>query len=94
MAERHEIVTPVKVNYQCDDCGGYVLPTGVCLTSYPAKYPHRCSMCDKFYTFDCTYPSIRYLPSPVATAVTWAEHQAANQQALDEIAAAMGRKRE
>lgn len=27
-------------------------------------------------------------------APTWAEHQAANQQALDEIAAAMGRKRE
>ena len=39
-------------------CGGEMLPTGICLTSYPAQYPHQCDTCG--YTLNVrgkTYPT-------------------------------------
>lgn len=27
----------------CDKCGGELISTGICLTSYPAQYPYKCS---------------------------------------------------
>lgn len=27
----------------CDKCGAELKPTGVCLTTYPAQYPYKCS---------------------------------------------------
>lgn len=37
----------------CDKCGAELSPTGMCLTSYPAKYPYKCSNpnCDGGATF-------------------------------------------
>lgn len=37
----------------CDKCGAELRPTGVCLTTYPAKYPYQCSNpeCDGIETF-------------------------------------------
>lgn len=29
----------------CDECGGRMVSTGVCLTSYPAQYPYKCEEC-------------------------------------------------
>lgn len=29
----------------CDVCGGHMISTGVCLTSYPAQYPYKCEKC-------------------------------------------------
>jgi hypothetical protein len=61
MAEQRKQVLPVRVNYSCDKCGGDVLPTGVCLTSYPAQYPHDCQWCGKRYTFTSLYPRIEHV---------------------------------
>lgn len=37
----------------CDKCGTIMESTGVCLTSYPAQYPYRCTNpdCDGQETF-------------------------------------------
>ena len=37
----------------CDKCGAELRPTGMCLTSYPAQYPYKCSNpdCDGGATF-------------------------------------------
>jgi len=57
-------VNPVIIRQTCE-CGGEYKPTGVCLTSYPAQYPHTCDKCGKGATFAESYPLIRYeRPSP------------------------------
>ena len=37
----------------CDKCGSEMQSTGMCLTSYPAKYPYKCTNpdCDGHETF-------------------------------------------
>lgn len=37
----------------CDKCGSELVSTGMCLTSYPAQYPYKCSNpdCDGYETF-------------------------------------------
>lgn len=37
----------------CDKCGAELKPTGMCLTSYPAQYPYKCSNpdCNECITF-------------------------------------------
>ena len=50
MEERVEVKT-FRVRYKCPDCEtGYLIPTGKVLTSYPAKYPHKCDNPDCDYT--------------------------------------------
>jgi len=61
MSEQRRPVQPVRVSYACDKCGGDVLPTGACLTSNPAKYPHYCTQCGERYTFTVLYPRIEYV---------------------------------
>ncbi len=61
MAEQKRPVQPVRVSYACDTCGADVLPTGACLTSNPAKYPHYCTQCSERYTFTSMYPRIEYV---------------------------------
>ena len=52
---------PIKVDYRCDSCQrGHYRPTGMTLTSYPAKYPHACDQCVARRTFSECYPLIRY----------------------------------
>ena len=42
----------------CDVCGGYMISTGACLTSYPAQYPYKCEKCGwgEFNLFTNTVP--------------------------------------
>lgn len=61
MSEKRRPVQLVRVSYACDQCGGDVLPTGMCLTSYPAQYPHDCQDCGERYTFTSLYPRIEYV---------------------------------
>ena len=37
----------------CDNCGGRLVPTDICLTTYPAQYPYQCKNpdCDYHATF-------------------------------------------
>lgn len=50
------------VDYTCDSCGeGRMLPTGIALLSYPAKYEHKCTKCESKQYFQETYPAIRYV---------------------------------
>jgi len=42
----------------CDDCGGEMKPTGTCLTSNPAQYPHECDGCGTVLNKWSTYPQI------------------------------------
>ena len=37
----------------CDKCGAELRPTGICLNTFPARYPYECSnpKCDGHETF-------------------------------------------
>ena len=37
----------------CDKCGAELRPTGICLSTFPAKYPYECSnpKCDGYEMF-------------------------------------------
>lgn len=50
-----------KVRWLCGKpCPGEMLPTGICLTSYPAQYPHKCDTCGRVENADETYPYIEH----------------------------------
>ena len=61
MKKEVEMIT-VKVSQMCDvkGCKGEYKPTGMCLTSHPAKYPHVCTICRDTQTFLTKYPAISY----------------------------------
>lgn len=62
--EEEKEVKAIKVDFKCPNClEGYLRPTGIVLTSYPAHYPHICnreSGCGYRQTFEKTYPFIDY----------------------------------
>lgn len=72
MAEIKEKVTPVRVDYVCDECKiGRMRPTGEILTSFPSQHPHRCNNeeCGAEKTFtSISYPHILY-EGPTKTGV-------------------------
>lgn len=45
----------------CDKCGEEMKFTGMGLTSYPMRYPHKCPKCDNRMTMFDIYPKIRYV---------------------------------
>ena len=54
-------IRPILVDYKCDKCGnGYMRPSGICLTSNPPQWPHRCTNCDAHMNFTEKYPTVRY----------------------------------
>ncbi len=56
-------VKSYRVDYICDKCKvGKMVPSGMCLTSYPAQYPHFCDdrMCGASKNFYETYPVMKY----------------------------------
>lgn len=58
MSESKKLVRTYEIDYMCDVCGiGRVLPTGICYTTFPPKFPHECSHCHEKYIFNFTYPS-------------------------------------
>lgn len=61
MEEIIEVKT-VKIDYKCPKCGkGYLRPTGVCYSTNPPMFPHKCNNCDYGETFENkTYPYIDY----------------------------------
>lgn len=45
------------VSMTCDKCkNGFMEPTGIVLTSYPAKYQHMCNKCGHMQNFYKNYP--------------------------------------
>ena len=51
-------VKTYKAEYVCDKCNnGYMLPTGVILTSIPPQYPHKCSACGDVANLRKSYPA-------------------------------------
>lgn len=58
--ERQSEVKTIRHQLFCD-CGGEMLPTGYCLTSFPPQYPHICSRCGKEQTIrGKEFPYITY----------------------------------
>ena len=53
-------VRTIKVFAKCNICGGVLHPTGVCLTSDPPQYQHKCTECGNTKNFNCCYPKIEY----------------------------------
>lgn len=62
--ERKTEVKTFKLQLFCD-CGGEMLPTGMCLTSHPVQYPHECQVCKKTENiFRNRYPCLVYEEKP------------------------------
>ena len=53
MLKRKKVKAMYITEAICDKCGGRLVPTGICLTTYPAQYPYQCenSECDGHETF-------------------------------------------
>ena len=61
MSEIDTEVKTTKVDYRCEECDiGYMIPTGVMLTSSPPQYPHECDVCSNKMTSYIKYPYLRY----------------------------------
>lgn len=59
--EKETDMKPVQIDYMCDNCEkGFYRPTGIALMTYPAKYPHKCTLCEDEKHFQKTYPYIKY----------------------------------
>ena len=57
MSEQKKKVETYRIDMLCDYCGvGYMRPTGVVFTSYPAIYEHKCSVCGVKQKYQHTYP--------------------------------------
>jgi len=57
MCEIREKVELYRVNITCPICkGGYMLPTGNVLRTYPISYQHRCNNCGYVMNYDRQYP--------------------------------------
>lgn len=35
----------------CNNCGGHMIFTGMCLTTWPAQYPYKCERCGHGETY-------------------------------------------
>lgn len=61
MPEIKKEIKSYSVDYVCDQCEiGNLLPTGLCLTSMPPKFPHICNYCNAYYELSKRYPKIIY----------------------------------
>ena len=56
--ETNIAVRSILVKMVCE-CGGFMKPTGVCLTSYPPQYPHVCDKCGTNAGYRVSYPDYR-----------------------------------
>ena len=62
MKEKRTKARTYIVRLMCEKCdGGEMKPTGICLTSSPPQYPHRCDKCGHEETVrGKTYPCIEH----------------------------------
>jgi len=58
MIEVEQLVKTYRVDAQCD-CGGKMVYGGICLTSFPPQYPHKCETCGNVENLDHSYPCHR-----------------------------------
>jgi len=49
-----------RVDMQCAKCDGMMRSTGICLTSMPPIYPHKCNKCGYEESFGICYPSTEF----------------------------------
>jgi hypothetical protein len=61
--ETRKDVKTVQVDFKCPKCNvGFLRPTGVVYSTYPAKFPHKCNHCDYNETFtDKQYPYMDFV---------------------------------
>ncbi len=67
MSEIKKQVTPIMINYRCDDCEK--IPNTECILQnngkmiliYPSLYGYECPNCKKQYEFDKHYPYIDFI---------------------------------
>ena len=65
MPEIEQEVKTFTVSCLCEECGdGWMEPTGICLTSNPPQYPHKCSKCGEIENFRVEYPRTIYRTIP------------------------------
>ena len=71
MAARQVIMTPVKIAYDCDVCGGEVVPnrdqvsiTNWCDSLEKETVNHRCVQCQKEYTFNVDISQLLFTDNP------------------------------
>lgn len=59
--ERRREVRTILIKLICEKCECEILPTGECLTSYPAQYLHKCTGCGlTTHIAGKTYPYLDY----------------------------------
>ena len=86
MAEKKTEVRTIMVRLMCDKCeGGEMKPTGLCLTSIPPQYPHKCDKCGAEVTvhrhtyprteYEEVTPNVMYTPTDVHTQNSQVIHQ-------------------
>ncbi len=63
MSEKEFKVDVYEVEYVCDECHkGFMIPTGITLTSNPPQYPHKCAECSNTEIFRIQYPKVMHKP--------------------------------
>lgn len=60
MAETFAQVTPLLVNYGCEKCGTWMVPSGQTYMTNPPRYPHICPKCGFRATLTESYPVVRW----------------------------------
>jgi len=67
MPEKLQKVKSYQVDYFCDECGEPMRWNEICLTSYPAQYPHVCKNGHQ-KTFLKSYP---HISNAIERGLTW-----------------------
>lgn len=63
MGETEAVVTPIRVEKVCPECGKGTMEKcgGMVLTTYPAQYPHQCTKCEHSQHYSgVQYPYIKH----------------------------------
>jgi len=58
MILKKRLVETYEVRAYCE-CGGELLPTGQCYTTYPPQYPHVCGICGMQTVLWEVYPTTK-----------------------------------
>ena len=90
--ETRKDVKTVQVDYKCPKCNnGYLRPTGIVYSTYPAQFPHRCNNknCDYGETFtDKQYPYMDFVDVDTIEPELWVvkygfpESDSSNQKSI------------
>lgn len=57
-------IRPVRLDAQCDQCGGVMKHNEVALLTFPAQYRYTCGGCGREETATGDYPRIEWRDAP------------------------------